>query len=151
VPVHLENPSTERRSTGHYIMTEFCCCLSHPFVSFMAIDRPNRPRQSLIAAQLLKQSLSKMTRKQIHFSIPKSKVNRAFRAVINRCDICDDRIDCAAAVDMLEELDNSYEYACDERTYHDGPKLMLCTYCQYGYSIPNWTTFLFKDSEYQLL
>jgi hypothetical protein len=74
-----------------------------------------------------------MAKKQIYASYRGDKESRAFRAVINRCDICNDRIDCAdnieTQIDKLNELDNSYL---------DGPKLLLCSYCVNEYLVPGY-------------
>jgi uncharacterized protein with PIN domain len=72
-----------------------------------------------------------MAKKQIYASYRGDKESRAFRAVINRCDICNDRIECVdnieTQIDKLDELNNSYL---------DGPKLLLCSYCVKEYLIP---------------
>lgn len=71
-----------------------------------------------------------MARKEIHYSISRNKTDKDFKIVVNRCDICDDRLECAddieSQIDMLQELDDSYESECDKTTYYDGPKLLLC-------------------------
>jgi hypothetical protein len=62
--------------------------------------------------------------------------------MINRCDICNDRIDChdniETQIDQLNELDNSYESEADKTTYLNGPKLLLCDYCQREYMITSF-------------
>jgi hypothetical protein len=56
--------------------------------------------------------------------------------VINRCDICDDRIMCSDdienQIDKLVEVNNSYESENDK----EEPRLLLCDYCQKEYMIP---------------
>jgi hypothetical protein len=83
-----------------------------------------------------------MAKKQIYASYRGDKESRAFRAVINRCDICNDRIECAdnieTQIDKLDELDNSYESEADRTTYLDGPKLLLCFYCTRKYLVPGF-------------
>jgi hypothetical protein len=83
-----------------------------------------------------------MAKKQIYASYRGDKESRAFRAMINRCDICNDRINCQdnieTQIDQLNELDNSYESEADKTTYLDGPKLLLCDYCQKEYQIPSY-------------
>lgn len=62
--------------------------------------------------------------------------DKEFKGVINRCDICDDRIMCQdnieSQIDMLDEIDNSY---LDEDDKHE-PRLLLCDYCKKEYLIP---------------
>ena len=54
--------------------------------------------------------------------------DRSIRVVDNRCDICNDRLDCPddieSQIDVLDEIDNSYESEADRTTYYDGPKLL---------------------------
>jgi hypothetical protein len=84
-----------------------------------------------------------MARKEIHYSISRNKTDKDFKIVVNKCDICDDRLECAddieSQIDMLQELDDSYESECDKTTYYDGPKLLLCGYCTKEYRIPSYT------------
>lgn len=58
------------------------------------------------------------------------------KVVVNRCDICNDRLTCAdnieSQIDVLDDIDNSYESEYDK---HE-PRLMLCDYCQNEYLIP---------------
>ena len=67
--------------------------------------------------------------------------DREFKAVHNKCDICDDRIMCSddieTQIDKLDEIDNSFESDLDNSTYEQGPKLILCDYCQKEYLIPS--------------
>jgi hypothetical protein len=52
--------------------------------------------------------------------------NREFKVVVNRCDTCNDRIICAedveSYIDMLQEIDDSYESSYDKLE----PRLLLC-------------------------
>jgi hypothetical protein len=68
--------------------------------------------------------------------------DKEFKVVINRCDICDDRLECQddmeRQIDRLDEIDNSYESEADRTTYYDGPKLLLCDYCSKEYMIPGY-------------
>ena len=63
-------------------------------------------------------------------------LDRAFKAVVNRCDLCDDPITChedlEAKIAMLKEIDDSYDSEADE---HE-PMLLLCDYCKKEYTIP---------------
>ena len=72
-----------------------------------------------------------------------SSTDREFKPVIHRCDICDDPIPEAPAnfeaqIKMLDEIDNSFESELDKSTYEQGPKLVLCDYCQKEYLIPSY-------------
>jgi hypothetical protein len=66
------------------------------------------------------------------------KEDKAFRVVINRCDICDDRLECAdnikSQIDMLDEINNSY---LDEYDKHE-PRLLVCYHCQKEYMIQGY-------------
>jgi hypothetical protein len=69
--------------------------------------------------------------------------DKPFKAVIYRCDICDGMIPEApdnfeAQMQMLDDIDNSFESELDRSTYESGPKLTLCNYCQKEYLIPSW-------------
>lgn len=67
-----------------------------------------------------------------------AKCDREFSVVINRCDICDDPLNCTedieSHIDMLNEINNSYESeaGCIE------PRLLLCGYCNREYLIPGY-------------
>ena len=55
--------------------------------------------------------------------------------------MCDDPIlevpdDFEARIVKLDEIDNSFECELDKSTYEQGPKLILCNYCQEEYLIP---------------
>lgn len=55
------------------------------------------------------------------------------------CDICNDRLtqcpdDIEERIDMLDELNNSYEDEYDKQE----PKLLLCNYCIKEYQIPSF-------------
>jgi hypothetical protein len=78
-------------------------------------------------------------KKVIYGSMCGSKEDRRFRAMINRCDICNERlIDCAdkieSQIDTLEEINDSY---LDWYDRHE-PRLLLCDYCQIEYMIPTY-------------
>jgi hypothetical protein len=64
--------------------------------------------------------------------------DRQFKAVVNRCDICNDPIACREDMEikigMLKEIDDSYESDYDKGE----PKLLLCSYCQKEYLIPTY-------------
>ena len=63
-------------------------------------------------------------------------IDKELKIVINRCDLCSDRIMCRddieTQIDMLEEINNSYEDEYDKQE----PKLLLCDYCRKEYLIP---------------
>jgi hypothetical protein len=54
-------------------------------------------------------------------------------ALVNECDICDDRIVCSddneSQIDMLDEIEGSYERES---------RLPLCNYCTKEYLIPGF-------------
>jgi hypothetical protein len=69
--------------------------------------------------------------------------DKQFKAMIYRCDICDDEITDApdnfgARMQILDDIDNSYESELDRSTYEQGPKLILCEYCSRAYLIPSY-------------
>ncbi len=68
--------------------------------------------------------------------------DKGFKAVINRCDICNDPIPCKQDIEIkigiLKEIDDSYERECDRQDYITGPRLLLCGYCQKEYQIPGY-------------
>jgi hypothetical protein len=65
-------------------------------------------------------------------------IDRQFKAVVNRCDICDDAIPCPEDIELkitvLKEIDDSYESEYDKSE----PRLLLCDYCQKEYMIPGY-------------
>jgi hypothetical protein len=46
--------------------------------------------------------------------------------------------DTESQMDMLEDIDNSYESEYDKITYYDGPKLLLCGYSTREYLVPGY-------------
>ncbi|HEY7109464.1 MAG TPA: hypothetical protein VH415_08565 [Nitrososphaeraceae archaeon] len=72
-------------------------------------------------------------------TLPATEYARRFKAVINKCDICDDRLtECQdnieSKIDMLQEIDDSYESEYDR---HE-PRLLLCAYCVKEYLLPSY-------------
>lgn len=66
-----------------------------------------------------------------------------FKTAICRCDICDEHITEApdnyeAHMQILDDVDNSFESELDKSKYEQGPKLILCNYCQKEHFIPSW-------------
>ena len=65
-------------------------------------------------------------------------IDKQFKAVVNRCDLCDEPIPCLQDIEvrisMLKEMDDSYE---SEQDKHE-PRLLLCDYCQKEYLIPTY-------------
>ncbi len=54
---------------------------------------------------------------------------------IYQCDICNDKIeeipdDIESKIDILKEIDDSFESEYDKSTHECGPKLLLCDYCK---------------------
>ena len=64
--------------------------------------------------------------------------DKEFNPVVNKCDICNDAIpslhpeDMEKKIDMLKEIDDSYESEADKPE----PRLLLCNYCLKEYLIP---------------
>jgi hypothetical protein len=77
-------------------------------------------------------------RKFFYTGFKGTKDAAAFRAIHNRCDICNDRIECIDdiedKIDMLQDIDDSYESEIDK---HE-PMLLLCSYCIKEYGIPSY-------------
>lgn len=61
-----------------------------------------------------------------------------FKSVINRCDLCDNPIDCHEDVELkinvLNEIDDSFESEYDKKE----PTLMICRVCEKEYLIPSY-------------
>lgn len=58
---------------------------------------------------------------------------------VHKCDICNDHITEApdnieSLIDILKEIDDSYESEYDKRE----PTLLLCNYCKKEYQIPSY-------------
>lgn len=71
------------------------------------------------------------------------RADREFKALIHRCDICDDIIPEAsdnfeALIQVLDEIDDSFGSELDKSTYLQGPKLILCDHCQKEYLLPSY-------------
>jgi hypothetical protein len=68
-----------------------------------------------------------------------SILDKHFKAVVNRCDLCNESIPCLQDIEikiaMLKEIDDSYQSEYDK---HE-PRLLLCEYCQKEYMIPGYT------------
>jgi hypothetical protein len=67
-----------------------------------------------------------------------------FKTAICRCDICYEEITEASdnfesRIQILDDIDNSFESELDGSTYEQGPKLILCNYCQREYIAPSWS------------
>ena len=41
-------------------------------------------------------------------------------------------------IDVLTEIDDSFESDCDKSTYECGPMLILCDYCAKEYLLPSY-------------
>ena len=59
---------------------------------------------------------------------------------IIRCDLCNDILkqvddNFEERMNILDEIDNSFESDYDKSTYECGPMLILCDYCAEGISI----------------
>jgi hypothetical protein len=64
--------------------------------------------------------------------------DRDFKILANRCDICDERLDCPddieGKINLLDEINNSYLDDYDKTE----PRLLLCSYCQEDYNIASY-------------
>jgi hypothetical protein len=72
--------------------------------------------------------------------------DKDYRVAVYRCDICNDRIadapdDFEAHIQLLDDIDSSFESELDRSTYEQGPKLILCDYCQKEYMIPGYPMY----------
>jgi hypothetical protein len=61
-------------------------------------------------------------------------MDKVTKILVSRCDICDEHIteapsDFEARIQVLDEIDNSFDSELDKSTYEQGPKLILCDYC----------------------
>jgi hypothetical protein len=71
-------------------------------------------------------------------------VNRPTRITLIRCDLCDDqipqteRVNLEGRMEIIDEIDDSFESEYDKSTYEQGPKLILCDYCQKEYLLPSY-------------
>ena len=65
-------------------------------------------------------------------------LDKQFKAVVNRCDLCDKPIPCLhdmeIKISMLKEIDDSYESEHDRIE----PRLLLCGYCVREYQVPGY-------------
>ena len=63
-------------------------------------------------------------------------IDKDLKIIVNRCDICSDRIMCSddieAQICRWEETNGSFEWENDKA----GPRLLLCGYCQKENLIP---------------
>ena len=67
--------------------------------------------------------------------------DKNIKLLVYRCDICDDDLTQVSdnfekQMNVLDEIDNSFESEYDKSTYECGPKLLLCNYCKKEYLLP---------------
>jgi len=69
------------------------------------------------------------------------------RILVSRCDLCNEQLpetpdnhnlDLEARMNIIDEIDNSFESDYDRSTYEYGPKLLLCDYCKKEYLLPSY-------------
>lgn len=94
-------------------------------------------RSSFIIIDLIPTNISSL------WNLRLPRIDRDTKLIIYRCDICDNVIPEApdnfeARIAMLDEIDNSFESELDRSTYEQGPKLILCNYCQKEYLVPSY-------------
>jgi uncharacterized protein with PIN domain len=75
--------------------------------------------------------------------------DKNIRIVVNRCDLCNDQLpqtddndnhghNLEARMNIIDEIDNSFESDYDRSTYEYGPNLLLCDYCKKEYLLPSY-------------
>jgi hypothetical protein len=69
--------------------------------------------------------------------------DKKVRILVSRCDLCNeqlletpDNLNLQARMNIIDEIDDSFESDYDKSTYECGPKLLLCDYCQKEYLLP---------------
>jgi uncharacterized protein with PIN domain len=81
---------------------------------------------------------------QNYHLIRTSYSDKDVRITIDRCDLCNDQLPQTEGVNLetrmkiIDEIDNSFESEYDKSTYEQGPKLLLCEYCQKEYLLPSY-------------
>ena len=65
------------------------------------------------------------------------------RILISKCDLRNDDLpkegdNIQYRINILDEIDDSFESDYDKSTYESGPKLILCEYCQKEYLLPSY-------------
>jgi hypothetical protein len=69
------------------------------------------------------------------------------RIALVRCDLCGDQLpqnennvkdNLETRMKIIDDIDNSFESEYDKSTYEQGPKLLLCDYCQKEYLLPSY-------------
>ncbi|MDQ5868262.1 MAG: hypothetical protein M3530_00885 [Thermoproteota archaeon] len=69
------------------------------------------------------------------------------RILVSRCDICNEQLpetpdnhnlNLEARMNVVDEIDDSFESEHDKSTYEYGPKLLLCNYCAKEYLLPSY-------------
>jgi hypothetical protein len=75
-----------------------------------------------------------------------SSSDRIFKSVsirVHKCDMCNDALtgvpyDFNTRINIIDEIDDSFENEGDKSTYPAGPKLILCSYCCKEYLLPSY-------------
>ena len=71
--------------------------------------------------------------------------DRHTKITLIRCDLCGDQLpltednvndNIEIRMKIIDEIDASFESDYDKSTYQQGPKLLLCDYCQKEYLLP---------------
>ena len=69
------------------------------------------------------------------------------RVTFEKCDLCDEQLsqlednvndNLEKRMKIIDEIDESFESDYDKSTYEQGPKLLLCDYCQKEYLLPSY-------------
>jgi uncharacterized protein with PIN domain len=94
-----------------------------------------------------KRKLQKRNYNQNYHLIKMSYSDKHVKITIDRCDLCDDQLpqtednvndSLETRMKIIDEIDDSFESDHDKSTYEQGPKLLLCEYCQKEYLLPSY-------------
>ena len=73
--------------------------------------------------------------------------DRHTQITLIRCDLCNDQLpqkednvsdNLETRMKIIDEIDESFESEHDKSPYEQGPKLLLCDYCQKEYLLPSY-------------
>src|SRR4249919_2763985 len=72
--------------------------------------------------------------------------DKKVRILVSRCDLCNeqlpetpDNLNLQSRMNIIDEIDESFESDYDKSTYEYGPKLLLCNYCKKEYLLPSYS------------
>ena len=74
--------------------------------------------------------------------------DKKVRILVIKCDLCNQQLpqttednddhNLETRMRIIDEIDDSFETDYDKSTYEQGPKLLLCDYCQKEYLLPSY-------------